>query len=447
MTPSSAPSFEYSLRAHWRMGLFLLVVAVPSVFLAATTLRVATAFTLGERGGLTELQRALSLDPANPEIHRRLGLVECYLSDPPDLSEGVKQLRQATELAPLRPLYWSDLGSACEASGDRVCADQAFAKVLSLNPMMPRSHWVVGNYYLRANQPDQAMAEFRQLLELNPEGDYAQRIFELGLRAVDDPEVIFEQVLAAQKGPERKLEFVNYLSLHDRADDAYRAWTRTVANATPFPLSLAQPYLDRLFTLRRYQDMLGAWRDLERLCVIKTPVEDHPANLVFNGGFEQAPLNTGFDWHSQEASFVFFDFSDPDAHQGERCLRLEFTVKRNDIFQPVYQVVPVAPRQEYILTAYTRSANITSDSGPRLRLFDPAHPENLDVSSETTVGTTPWHPVSLTFRTGEDMHFLLLSIWRPRGRSFPTEITGTFWVDDISLKPSGSAAQTKAPRG
>src|SRR5438876_3466855 len=109
MTPSSAPSFECSLRAHWRMGLFLLVVAVPSVFLAATTLRVATAFTLGERGGLTERQRALSLDPANPEIHRRLGLVECYLSDPPDLSEGVKQLRQATELAPLRPLYWSDL--------------------------------------------------------------------------------------------------------------------------------------------------------------------------------------------------------------------------------------------------------------------------------------------------------------------------------------------------
>jgi hypothetical protein len=115
-------------------------------------------------------------------------------------------------------------------------------------------------------------------------------------------------------------------------------------------------------------------------------------------------------------------------------LRLDFTSNQNDESEAVYQIVPVAPSRAYLLTAYTRSEDITSGSGPRLRVLDPGCAGCLNVSTETTVGTTPWHLVSLRFSTGAQAQVVRVSVWRPRSRAFPEEITGTFWLDAVSLK-------------
>jgi hypothetical protein len=167
---------------------------------------------------------------------------------------------------------------------------------------------------------------------------------------------------------------------------------------------------------------------------VKKPATGEPDNLIFNGDFEQVPLNAGFDWRTREVPYLSLAFPDSGAYRGSRCLRLDFTVGRNDESEAVYQFVPVVPYQGYSLTAYARSNNITSDSGPRLRVLDPACPACLDVSSETTVGTTPWHPVSLKFSTGDHAQVVRVSVWRPRSRTFPTAITGTFWLDTVSLE-------------
>ena len=437
--PTETP-FECSLGSRARAAVFLLIVVVPGLIFVLTAIRIAAASVLEGRGGLSELQKAVALDPADPEVHRRLGILECYLLDPPNYSDGLKHFRRATHLAPLSSLYWSNLGSACESSGDRACADAAFERLLSLDPMMPRSYWVVANHYLRTDRSQEALAQFRRLLELGPDSGYAERTFQLCLQAVNDPDAVFRQVLAGRKDPKLGLDYVDFLSRHGQPDAAYRVWALAVANAQPFSLALAKPYLERLLDLHQYQEALTVWEDLERLGIVKKPAKEDPGNLVFNGGFEQDPLNAGFDWHSAEASFLSFDFADPGAHQGNRCLRLNFTVKRNETYQPVYQLVPVVPGQAYQLAAYVRSEDITSDSGPRLHVFDPMHSESLDVSTETTVRTTPWHPVNLSFQTGPDARFVVVSVWRPRSRTFPPEISGSFWLDEVSLKPVGSAA-------
>jgi len=446
MSRSTETPFECSLGSRARAAVFLLIVVVPGLIFVLTAIRIAAASFLEGRGGLSELRKAVALDPADPEVHRRLGILECYLLDPPDYSDGLKQFRRATHLAPLSSLYWSNLGSACESSGDRACADAAFERLLSLDPMMPRSYWVVANHYLRTDRPQEALAEFRRLLELGPDSGYAERTFQLCLQAVNDPDAVFRQVLAGRKDPKLGLDYVDYLSRNGQPDAAYRVWALTVANAPPFPLALAKPYLERLLDLHQYPEALTVWEDLERLGVVKRPAKEDPDNLVFNGGFEQDPLNAGFDWHSAEASFLSFDFADPGAHQGNRCLRLNFTVKRNETYQPVYQLVPVVSGQAYQLAAYVRSEDITSDSGPRLHVFDPMHSESLDVSTETAVRTTPWHPVNLSFQAGPDTRFVVVSVWRPRSRAFPPEISGSFWLDEVSLKPVGSAAQTEAQK-
>jgi hypothetical protein len=207
-----------------------------------------------------------------------------------------------------------------------------------------------------------------------------------------------------------------------------------VAAASPFPFSSAEPYLQRLLDLGRYKEAIDVWQDLERLGIVKKPATGEPDNLIFNGDFEQVPLNAGFDWRTPEVPYLSLAFPDSGAYRGSRCLRLDFTVGRNDESEAVYQFVPVVPYQGYSLTAYARSNNITSDSGPRLRVLDPTCPACLDVSSETIVGTTPWHPVSLKFSTGAQAQVVRVSVWRPRSRAFPTEITGTFWLDAVSLE-------------
>ncbi len=405
--------------------------------MALETLRIGIASTLGQSTQLPALRRALALDPANPELYHRLGLAKFYSWEEPNPAEGLKDLRRATELKPSEALYWSHLGAACEAMGDIVCADRSFEGALNLSPMTPRLHWLTANHYLRTDRPETAGRHFQRLLELSP--DYAWPTFRLCLQAWGDPKVIWQKVLPDH--PHLKLTYVNFLSARGEADFAYRAWVQTVvqigAHASPFPLALAEPYLDRLLDLGRNREAFSVWQDLERLGTVEKPAAGDRDNPVFNGDFEQVPLNAGFDWRYQEARYLSLDFMDSTAYQGVRCLRLDFTVKRNEDYEPVYQIVPVVPGQAYLLTAYARSENITSDSGPRLRVVDPACPNCLNASTETTVGTTPWHLVSVKFSTGMQTQFVRLSVWRSRSRTFPTEISGSFWLDAVSLKKVG----------
>ncbi len=155
---------------------------------------------------------------------------------------------------------------------------------------------------------------------------------------------------------------------------------------------------------------------------------------MFNGGFEQPPLGAGFDWRSQPSSYVSVDFADASPYEGAHCLRVDFPVGQNDEFEPVYQILPVVPNQAYTLAAYVRSRDITSDSGPRLRVTDPDCPSCLDASTDTTVGSTPWHTVTLRFSAGPQTQAVRVSVWRPRSRVFPMEISGSFWLDAVSVR-------------
>jgi len=422
---------EFSLRSRGRVGLFLVMVGLPLVALAVETLRVAIVATLGESGDVTNLRRALTLDPDNPDIYHRLGLIYAYSSEPPDLTQGLRDLRRATELNARVALYWLDLGAACESAGDGACADAAFARALDLGPMTPRVLWVVANHDLRAGRTDAALRDFHELLGLSPE--YAWPSFRLGVQLLNDPRAVFDKLLASAN-PELKLAYVNFLSTNGGADAAYAVWLETLAQAPTVNWALAEPYLERLLRQGRTREALSVWQALEKNGGLLRPRDD-PENLVFNGGFEQPPLNAGFDWRYQSAPGVAVDFSDPSARQGRRCLRLDFTVASNQEYEPVVQLVAVSPNQEYVLAASTRSENITSASGPRLRVLDPHCPRCLDVATDSTVGSTPWHTLSARFSTGAETHFVRLAVWRPRSRNYPTEITGQFWLDALSLKP------------
>jgi tetratricopeptide (TPR) repeat protein len=431
---------EISLRAHSRALLFLLALGCASLLVAAETSLVGITFSFETP---TVGRWLLALDADDPRLQNRLG--QAYRDIDP--AESLRHLRRATQLSPHSRLYWSDLESACESMADTECIDQAGERLLKLCPMAPSYHWLAAQSSLRTNQLDRALAEFRRLLELDP--TYAAATWS-SLQPVEKPDPIFQKVLADSADVQLKVGYVNFLSDQGDNDTAYRIWKLTVANPRPFPFTSASPYLERLIALGRIEEAVNVWQDLKRLGIVKryeaNEVATRPEtkallnekdNLIFNGDFEQSPMNAGFDWRASPQTFLAVDFSAPGAYHGAHCLRVDFTVSRNDEYEPAYQIVPVLPHHAYTLQAYIRSEDITSDTGPCLRVSDTQQPSFPDAISDTTVGTTPWHPLRLSFSTGPQTRAVRLSFWRPRSRVFPTEISGTCWLDAVSLECLG----------
>jgi tetratricopeptide (TPR) repeat protein len=438
---SSTGRVEFSLGSRRRAWVFLLGLGLGAVFIASEAIRIGIAASLEHSADPSQLRWALRLDPANPQLHYQLGLVDSSLQDRVNHVEAVQHLRRATELNPHRALYWLSLASACDLVQETDCADQALEHALDLTPAIPRPHWIAANRYLLTNRTDAALPHLRRLLELSPE--YSWPAFRLSLAAVGNPLMVLAKVLPTGPDARLKLDYVNFLSAQGDDDSAYRVWTEAVGKAHPFAFSWAEPYLQHLLDLGRYKEAVGVWRDLERLGIVNEPAKEDPENLIFNGEFEQAPLNAGFDWRDGRARHVGVGFTEGSAYRGNRCLRVDFTLSQNEESEAIYQIVPVAPNRSYVLTAYTRSDNITSDSGPRLRVRDPLCARCLDASTEATLGTTPWGMVSLRFSTGERTQVLRVSVWRPRTRTFPPEITGTFWLDSVSITSVGQRVKSK----
>ena len=441
----------------------LFVPAVVAFVTGLQAARVAAIVTLGESARPSSLEKAVSLDPANPELRHRLGLVLFYSSSPFDAAKGLWDLRRATKLNPNEALYWLDLGSACEANQDAACANGSFDRAVGLAPQTPHVHWAAANYALRAGQPDKAVALFRRLLQLD--STYADAVFKVCSRVLDSGK--WTQASALNLDPQLRVALVGFLEGDGQPELADAVWRElaterpapAVSSRAPFAFSAVEPYLDHLIDVGKQREAVSVWNDLLTLGVI-TPgsqrrlAEDRTTDAayrqyVFNGGFEQTPLNAGFDWRYPSLPFVSVAFSNFAAHGGSRSARIEFTGERNDESQPVFQLVSVQPGRSYLLTAFVRSEGITSDMGPRLRVLDPRCAACLDISTEPTIRTTQWHQVQVSFTTGLQTHLVVISVWRPRSRTFPFNINGTFWLDDVSLttaKPD-SAPATLAKAG
>src|SRR5207249_5631818 len=121
------------------------------------------------------------------------------------------------------------------------------------------------------------------------------------------PDVVFEKLLADSADSAIKVGYVDFLSAQGDDDAAYRTWRLVAADPHPFPFSAAQPYLERLIELGRIEAAAHVWQDLKRLGIVKSSDADERGSLIFNGDFEQLPLNAGFDWRTGPLPYLAVD--------------------------------------------------------------------------------------------------------------------------------------------
>jgi hypothetical protein len=312
--------------------------------------------------------------------------------------------------------------------------------------MSPQYWWTAANFYLRSGRKEQAWDSFRRLLVLNP--GHSEAVFRLCHRTAGDPHIVSEKILTLHASPALKLAYVDFLSRQSAHTEAFSAWQHFASAAPPAKVtfSTTQPYIENLLGNNRLGEAISVWNDLLKLRIISGPPSTDTLNAVFNGDLEQVPLNAGFDWRAPRLSYITTDFQAPGAFRGTKCARVDFTVKHNEESEIMYQLISVEPRCDYRVQAYVRSDGITSASGPRLRIVDVESPDKLNVSTPPVLGTTNWHPIELTFSSGPDTRLVRLAVWRARSRNFPTEISGSFWIDAVSMTASGLQGELAAAR-
>lgn len=432
---------EFGLRTRAQAGIFL-----GTLILAGSTLiyfggKAATADTLSHSQNIEWVERAVKWDPSNPAAHYRLGALQLFSWEKPDSFAAIQHLRRAVELSPNSGPYWLALAAAAENVGDAPAAQDAIRHALDRRPMSPGYWWRAANYYLRAGQNESAWEHFRRVLQLRP--SHADLIFRLCYKASSDPRLVAEKVLPPDASPALRLAYVDFLTSHRDYEGASSIWQQIASKGLQAKVTFAdaRPYIDRLIADNRTEEATSVWDDLLNWRVILRPASVNPGDAVFNGTFEHAPLNGGFDWRAATLPYVVTDLQSPGPLRGAKSARVDFTVKHNEEYEILYQFVPVEPRRAYRLQALVRSEGITSDSGPCLRVVDAASPVRLEAATAPVIGTTDWHPIELTFSTGSDTRLVRLALWRARSRTFPMEISGRFWIGAVSMIASGSPGE------
>ena len=428
--------FEVRLHSRSRRALFLLATLLPAAGFLALAARVGLAGFWGDSLQIAALRRAVALDAGNAQLRFNLGTAYLW-AEGGNPAAAVMELRQAARLNPRVAAYWSALAKACYAAGQAGCADESLARAARLAPAKPRYAWEAGLHYAITGRPRAAWPHLRRLLELQPER--AVQVFELLWRTGNSPESVWRN-LAQPAAAGVRLAFLGFLLSQSQFSAAESYWAELAAARAPLPLPPAAAYMEQLLRCRRYRAAAQVWKYLQAAGVVSAAGE---ASLAFNGGFEQPPLGAAFDWQGENQRYVVVDFADPGAYAGRRALRLDFTVPDNSEYQPAWQLVPVVPGHSYELTAWARGQNLTSDSGPRLRVEDPRCLACLSRATPGTVGTTSWRRLALAFTAPAQAEVLRISVWRPRSRAFPMEISGQFWLDDVMLR-AVSENQTQA---
>jgi tetratricopeptide (TPR) repeat protein len=424
------------LRSRFAAVVFLLGIIAAGLLLVQQTARLATAAEWTETEDIERLSAAARLDPGNPLIYDRLGFL--YLREASDVSAALPHLRRATQLNPRVAVYWLDLANGCEMSGDLDCARTSYEKAVALAPMRPDFIWDLANCYLRTGDNERALAGFARYLHFVPEA--REQAFALLNRGINDPELVWQRVVRVSGNMELELGYLAFLKRQNAKFATGPLWSDLVGQRQPLPVNAALPYVDRLLDNQEYDEAKRVWSDLQTSGSLSGKQE--VGNLVFNGKFSEKPFNGGFDWHLHPEPFLEVDFTQSSSCKETHCLYLNFAVPHNADYEPLYQIVPVQPGRSYMLSAFVRSQAITSDSGPRLRVIDPECPDCLQAMTPPALETRSWRSVEVTFVAGPKTRAVKLSVWRPRSRVFPMEISGEFWLDSVSLKPEGATASS-----
>lgn len=395
-------------------------VAILSIYLVRVG-RVFLAHRSADSLQVEGVERAIRLSPGNAEYPHLLGL-QLSASDLDD-ERALEDFRRAVSLNPNVGRYWLDLASVYQVTGNIERQNDAVQSALLAEPDNPEVAAEAAQYFLVAGNVRRALPLFRQALDQNPQA--APAILLLCWRRTRDANLVLAQVIPDH--PELQLDLLRILTEQKDTSAAKQVWQHLINSRSSFSPPLSFFYFDYLLKAHEAASFEKSWHELAGpFPDLRTYLPTD--NLIVNAGFEQALLNAGFDWRHEPVEHIVAGIDDSVAHSGARSLSLSYDGNPADD-AGWSQFVPVQPNTDYEFSAWVKSENVTSSSGPRLAISDADTGTNL-LLTDDVLDTHPWQEIRGTVRAPSATQLLAVKIVRSPAN---TRIRGRVWIDDLRL--------------
>lgn len=422
---------ERNANPAWRCAVLAVAIAA-AIWLSYGGARHALASHYAASSNFEDWDRATRLEPGNPETWYQLGRFRQLDFDHADLPAAISDYQRAVRLNPRSPYYKLDLASAFEMSGDNGNADRYFRAAQDGYPISAEVSWKYGNFLLRQQRLPEAYAEIHRALLVDP------KLLSLAVSRVwhSDPDV---KLLLAQVLPdtaEADWQAIAYLSDAQQASAALTVWNRLIARKPSMDWTKVFSLTDLLVAQEKFEEARTVWR--QAIARDEATAPGYSAgSLVYDGGFEKDISGGGFGWRQKDVPGVDFSFDADEKHSGSRSARLTFDGTQNLLYSDLYQPVLVSPRTRYRFRGFLRTDQISTNSGIRFEIVDPKNSQDVHVLTPNETGTETWTLEELDFTTGRHTQLIQIRVIRQPSERLDNKISGTVWIDDISVTPIG----------
>ncbi len=390
-----------------------------------------------------KMERAIALEPGDADYWDRMGRFLQFELDNQDLAGALKNYEMAVKLSPRTARYWVDVAVVHESLGDVPQARGDFARALAAYPASADIRFQYANFLLRQGELPQALAEMRASVAGDPS------LMPLAIARAWHATRDADQIAAELLPPgdlDADLAALDFFADEKNVDAGVRIWSHVVSLREQFPPERIFPFFEEMIHENRAADAVKVWKEALEICGI--PHQKPHDELVFNGGFENDILNGGLDWRLSPGVGMSVEYDTLVHRSGVRSLKMDFNGGANIDLKAPLQYVPVEPEHAYKFHAYLRTESISTDSGIHFEIFDPTRPADIIAKTDGLTRTHLWTGVDAEIHTASDTQFLEIVLRRVSSRLFENKLSGTVWIDDVSLtSASKSESAGPSPRG
>jgi hypothetical protein len=367
----------------------------------------------------SHLRRAVKFGFGNAEYPYRLGRYELLTKQFPQTA--LPWLQSATALNPSRARYWLDLAIAQQSLGDVDGEKSALQHALAAGPRTPDVAWQAANLYLAQGSAEDAMKEFRVVME--NDSYLAASAARASWKIRPDIDYLLQNVVPANVDE----EFLEFLISKNEGAAAAKVWERSFAQQQPLAQRHLFEYMRYLIAHHEVTQAALVWQQAANLSGLAA-YQPSSENLFVNSDFSMEILNGGFDWMHQKVNGVTLNLDPSETHSGTRSLRITFDGPGIED-AGIRQMVPVAPNTRYEFSAFYKAQEMDGAGGPVFAIQDLYRETPLFMSEELR-DSEVWKPEGGALVTGPETNLIVVRIARvPAG----SPIRGKLWIDDLKL--------------
>ncbi len=343
--------------------------------------------------------------------------------------------REALDRDPASPFRWCDLGEAYLRMGSEREARHCFEQAVKRGSFSPRILMRAANFHFTVGEPSIALGLSARCLAGTR--DYDATVF----RQYERLRVPLSDILEHGLPPRQEAVQSWFLFLmrpgaesdNDAALDA--GWRRMVDRGFSDD-DLLSRYVSLLLRRKRYEEAVevqAAFHDRDRPDPNTGTESVSGGNLLFNAGFERSQSGSPLDWRVRPLEGVEVKREVPEAAQAKTALRIDFREAGNPDYRHVSQQVVVGG-ERLAFRAAVRGEGL-GGRGIGFQIVDAEAPHRFAVTTKHIRGTTPWTTLEAEVAPPRDTRLLEVRVHRARSLKFDNQLTGTLWIDEVSLRP------------